>query len=133
MPCQRCLKDDPQEIHTCTPPSMYWAGLENEVKTLRHELASANAAAQMLADACEALKRQSSARLASGNGHATYQINIPSERMATMDTAIEIYLRINPEASVDDALDELFRLGVMFLIAKADAAGQKMHEGRAAA
>lgn len=130
MPCQRCLKDDPQEIHTCTPPSVYWASLENEVRTLRHELASANAAAHMLVEACDALKRQSSTRISSSEAHVSYQVNIPSERMATTDIAIGIYMRAYPNASVDDALDELFRMGVMLLISKADAAGQKMHEGR---
>lgn len=46
----------------------------------------------------------------------TYTVNIPAERAVATDTAIGIFLMLHPDASVDDALDAIFRLGVQSVL-----------------
>lgn len=47
----------------------------------------------------------------------TYSINIPAEQVVATDTAISTFLMLHPDASVEDALDAIFRSGVQAMIA----------------
>lgn len=46
----------------------------------------------------------------------TYTISVEKSNMTQCDTAIELYLYNYPDASVDDALNALFELGVNAMI-----------------
>lgn len=48
----------------------------------------------------------------------TYTVNIPPARMAATDEAISRFIEMNCLADVDDALDEIFELGVDAMIAR---------------
>jgi hypothetical protein len=46
----------------------------------------------------------------------TYTVNITSDQVMATDTAIGTFLMLHPDASVDDALDTIFSLGVQAMI-----------------
>lgn len=48
----------------------------------------------------------------------TYTVNIPRHSMVMTDAAINLFLHNNSAASVEDALDALFGLGVDTFIAR---------------
>lgn len=47
----------------------------------------------------------------------TYTVNIAHDRMVDTDSAIAAFLRQHPDASVNDALDYLFSVGVQVALA----------------
>ncbi|MDO9052916.1 MAG: hypothetical protein Q7U37_03155 [Gallionella sp.] len=50
----------------------------------------------------------------------TYTVNIPPNRMQITDKAISLFLWNNPMADVEDALDEIFQMGVDVMIARCE-------------
>ena len=48
----------------------------------------------------------------------TYSVNIQPNRMVITDKAIGMFLNASPAADVEDALDEIFNLGVDAMIAR---------------
>lgn len=44
--------------------------------------------------------------------NCTYTVNIPHYRQEATDAVIEEYLKANPLADIDDALDAIFAAGV---------------------
>lgn len=47
----------------------------------------------------------------------TFYVNVPADRMDVCDGAIIAYMMTNPDASVDDALDAIFNVGMNVVIA----------------
>jgi hypothetical protein len=50
----------------------------------------------------------------------TYSVNIMPDRMVITDKAIGMFLNASPAADVEDALDEIFKLGVDAMISRAN-------------
>jgi hypothetical protein len=50
----------------------------------------------------------------------TYTVNVIPDRVVATDVAINIFLMLNPDGTVDDALDAIFRLGVQAIISNED-------------
>ena len=46
--------------------------------------------------------------------HLTYTVRIPPEREAETDQAIQKHLKDFPDQGVDDAIDHLFAIGVIY-------------------